>query len=704
MSEMRRKREPGDDFALRAFTKEDPEKLLAQGVALTPHQSAAQTASPQGEAGIPASAIYDAVNLMKQYGNGERIMPISENEPMQLKTITDEDVHLAEATLMKYAEGKKALEERVKENQQWWRLRQWDVVGRRAKPDMPEPTSAWLFNSIANKHADFMDNYPSPVVLPRELADKQNAQTLTSMLPVIMEQNRYEKAYDDSCWDTLISGIDVQGVFWDKKKLNGLGDIAIKNIDVLNLYWEPGCTDIQESANVFHTELRNADDLRRQNPQLAEVSGLDGADMLNARYLNDENIDTSTKALVVDWYYKRTTSEGKTVLHYCKFCAGKLLYASENEPEFASRGYYDHGRYPFVVGSLFPIKDSLGGFGYVDIMKSPQIYIDKLDQAMLKNTVIGATPRFFVRNDGMISEEEYADLSKPFVHFTGSGNPQDSVFPIQIPEMNGYAITLRTNKVDELKETSANRDFSQGGTASGITAASAIAALQEAGSKTSRDMIKERYRGYREVVELCIELIRQFYDAPRTFRITGQQGQMDFVTFENSMIGVQQTGDAYMDSMRLPVFDVEVVAEKSSPFSTVVQNERAKELYSGVFFLPQNADQALLCLDMMQFDGIEEIKTKISQNSSLFKLQQTIAPMMMRMAAELDQFKGTQYTPQIQMLLAQNMPQIAQSLPMGGGQMGDEPQANGLGDALNGARSSTAGEARKKAANNATPR
>lgn len=620
-----------------------------------------------------------------------------------LKRVTNETIREAEATLKKYREGKTALENRVKENQKWFRERHWEVVGRSKNAGDPEPTSAWLFNSIANKHADFMDNYPSPVVLPREQNDKQGAQTLTSILPVVMEQNEYEQAYDEGCWDVLINGMDVQGVFWDNGKLNGLGDIAIKPVDVLNLFWEPGITDIQKSENVFHVELRSAQALKREYPQLENVSGLDGANGIYARYANDENIDDSDKALVVDWYYKRKNDAGREILHYCKFCAGEMLYASENMPEFQHSGYYDHGKYPFVVSGLFPIKDQLGGFGYVDIMKSPQIYIDKLEQSLLKNTVIGARPRWWVRGDGMVNEQEYADMSKDFVHFTGSGNPQDSIFPITPPEMNTYAITLRANKIDELKETSGNRDFSQGGSASGVTAASAIAALQEAGSKLARDMIKERYRAYRKVCEMCIELIRQFYTTPRTFRITGKQGSTEFVKFSGAAIGVQDMSDGFMSATRLPVFDVQVVAQKSSPFSTVVQNERAKELYAAGFFRPDMADQALLALEMMTFEGIDEIKQRISQNSALMKLQQTVLPMLLQMAAELDQFKGTAYLPQVQMLIQQQMQQGASQPALSMGQM-QEPQSNGVGDVMKGARKTTAGEARKTAAENATPR
>ena len=638
-------------------------------------------------------------SMPQEEGNREAVIPA----PMRV--ITEDDVKRAEETLKKYRQGRTALENRVIENQKWFRERHWEIVGKSRNPGDPEPTSAWLFNAIANKHADFMDNYPGPVVLPREERDKEHAQTLTSVLPVVMEQNEYEQTYDDGCWDMLIAGMDVQGVFWNRDKLNGLGDIEIRLIEVLNLYWEPGIKDLQKSANVFHVEARNVEDLKEEYPQLRDATNLTGHDGLMVRYANDENINDEEKALVVDWYYKRKQGS-RTVLHYAKFCSGHLLFASENEDMYRENGWYAHGQYPFVVSGLFPIKDQVGGFGYVDIMRSPQIYIDKLDQSLLKNTVAGARPRWWVRNDGMVNEKEYADLNNDFVHFTGSGNPQDSIFPIQPPEMNSYAITLRANKIDELKETSGNRDFSQGGTASGITAASAIAALQEAGSKLSRDMIKERYRAYRRVCELSIELIRQFYTTPRTFRITGKQGDMAFAEFSGAAIGAQDVGNTFMNATRLPVFDVQVVAQKSSPFSTVVQNERAKELYSAGFFRPDMADQALMCLEMMSFEGIDEVKQRISRNSALTRLQQIVLPMLLQMAQELDMYKGTNYLPQVTMMIQQQMQLGAQpALPMGQMQMNaEEPQSNSVGEAMNGARRSTAGEARKQAANNATPR
>lgn len=89
---------------------------------------------------------------------------------------------------------------------------------------------------------------------------------------------------------------------------------------------------------------------------------------------------------------------------------------------------------------------------------------------------------------------------------------ENDIREIQTSQLDSSVVNILQLKIEELKETSGNRDFSQGGTSSGVTAASAIAALQEAGSKLSRDMIKSSYRSFTRVCNLCIELIRQFYD------------------------------------------------------------------------------------------------------------------------------------------------------------------------------------------------
>ena len=72
--------------------------------------------------------------------------------------IGEREVGKAIEILTRYKEGKANLEERIVEDELWYQLRHQEVVRRKRDPDALTPTSAWLFNSIACKHADAMDN------------------------------------------------------------------------------------------------------------------------------------------------------------------------------------------------------------------------------------------------------------------------------------------------------------------------------------------------------------------------------------------------------------------------------------------------------------------------------------------------------------------------------------------------------------------
>ncbi len=555
-----------------------------------------------------------------------------------------EEILEAQLTLQKYKEGKANLEQRIIDNEQWFKLRQWEQL-RKDKGAQVEPTSAWLFNCIANKHADAMDNFPSPNVLPREEGDKGEAEMLTSIVPVVLDQDNFEQTWDD-VWDyKLKAGTGVYGVFWDKDKLNGLGDISIRKVDLIDLFWESGITDIQRSRNLFHVELQDNDLLIGAYPQLQGKLGSSTMDL--SKYVYDDAVDTSGKSAVVDWYYKKRQG-GRTVLHYCKYVNDVVLYATENDPQMRERGWYDHGSYPFHFDPLFSVEGSPCGFGYIDVGKSAQEYIDRGNQAIMQNMLANAKPRYFIRTDGSVNEQEYADQSKDIVHVDGNLG-QDSVLPIQGKPLNDIYVQVINNKVDELKETTGNRDISTGGTTSGVTAASAIAAMQEAGSKLSRDNIKASYRVFRKVCLMVVELIRQFYDLPRCFRILGENGAARYVQYSNAKLRPQAQGVEFgVDTgYRLPLFDIEITAQKQSPYSKMAQNELALQFYTAGFFDPSRADQALACLDMMDFDRKQFIMQKISQNGGMYQQMLMMQQQMLQMAQMIDQLKGTNLAEQI---------------------------------------------------------
>ena len=556
------------------------------------------------------------------------------DEMREKPPIGPEEVGEAAQILQRYKAGKAALDKRLVDNELWFRMGHWKNYQNPMMEGKPQPSSGWLFNSIANKHADAMDNYPSPNVLPRAEDDEAAAQALSSVLPVVLEQADYEQVYSDTWWRKLKQGTGVKGVFWDPEQRGGVGEITVRPMNLLMLYWEPGVDDIQASPNFFSLSLEDTDQLTERWPQL---EGHSTSALEVPHYLHDGGLDTNGKSVVVDWYYKKRNAEGRRVLHYCKFCNGVVLYASENDPALAGRGFYDHGKYPFVFDPLFMEEDSPAGFGYIDVMKECQTAIDRMNHAMDENVLLASKQRYVLSDTAGVNEEELADLSRDIVHVVGRLG-DDSFRPLQTAGLQGNSLSYRNSRIEELKEISGNRDMTQGGTAGGVTAASAIAALQEAGSKLSRDMLKSAYRAFAKECYLIIELMRQFYDEERIFRITGKGGESEFVRFSGEVLRARPAkvvGGVELGS-REPVFDIVVSAEKKSTFSRLSQNETAKECYQLGFFAPANADAALAALEMMDFEGIEKVRQRVRQNGTLARQLAQMQAQMARLTGLLE--------------------------------------------------------------------
>ena len=600
----------------------------------------------------------------------EQNMQTMENEqmaPVLTQPIGEAQVRQAFATLQKYKAGKANLEARVTASENWWRLKSWRQI-QKGNPMDDKWASAWLFNVIMGKHADAIAAYPAPAVRPREPDDREEAKRLSYILPVILEQNDFEEVYSDSQWTKLKQGTLVWHVGWDSSKLNGIGDIAVNAVDILSFFWEPGITDIQKSKNVFVTELVDNDILTAKYPELE--GKLKSTGNIMQQYNTDDTVPTDNKSMVVDWYYKKWRG-GKSVLHFCKFVGDNVLLATENDGEqkystqqmpdgsvvqkpvgrpMAETGLYDDGDYPFVVDALFPVEGSIAGYGYIDIGKSAQEQIDRMNQAIIKNAIMAASPRWFRRSDGAVNEEEFADWTKPFVHVDGNLS-QDSLMQIQVNPLSANYITILQNKIEELKWTTGNTDVNNGATSSGVTAASAIAALQEASGRSSKDSTKSAYRAYARLIRMVIERIRQFYDLPRQFRIVGQRGAEEFVQYSNQGLQMQPLydKDGQPDGMRKPVFDIEVSAQKASEYTAMAQNELALQFFQLGFFNPQMVDQALATLDMMDFDGKDSIVQKIQENADLAERLAQWQQMALAVADRYDPSLGQALAEQVLM-------------------------------------------------------
>lgn len=537
---------------------------------------------------------------------GEKALPIGEE---QVKKFTE--------ILRKYDAGKAKTKTRIKASEDWWKLRNASDSAEVGKLSKFKSRSGWLHNVITSKHADAVEAYPEANILPREAGDRAEATKLSAIIPCVLEHNAFERVYSDAMWQKFKTGTGAYKVFWDAMKLNGLGDIGIERVNLLDLYWEPGVCDIQKSKYFFHTELCDREIIEARYPETAER--LKGNTFVSAKFLYDENVDVADKVTVIDVYYHRYVG-AKKVLHYCKYVNDIVLYATENIPELAERGLYDHGMYPYFFDPLFPIEGSPCGYGFVDLCQNPQAEIDILKTCFVKNAVFGSLPRYLSNITGDINEDELLDLEKIIIHTPNSVN-EANLRVMDHASLDGNYIQMLNGTIDELRQTSGNTEAATGAGVSGVTSASGLAALQEASGKGSRDATKSAYRVFSSMCEMVIELIRQFYDMPRQFRIIGERGAEMFVKYDNSGLQPVYQGNDFGRDMgyRKPVFDVKVSAQKKNVYSKLSQNELALQFFKLGFFNPQIVDQALLCLDIMDFDGKDEIIGKVSKNGTIYQ-------------------------------------------------------------------------------------
>ena len=128
----------------------------------------------------------------------------------------------------------------------------------------------------------------------------------------------------------------------------------------------------------------------------------------------------------------------------------------------------------------------------------------------------------------------------------------------------------------------------------------------------------------------------------------------------------QQVETGYQPTFRQPVFDVTVKPQKRSAYSRMAQNELAKELYQLGLFNPELAEQAMTCLEMMEFDGDEGVKQKVQQGHTLLNMVQGLQVQLQQLNAIIGSMTGRNVLAEMQM----------QQQALGAGQAQQQPQGN----------------------------
>ncbi|MBQ3200516.1 MAG: hypothetical protein IJB22_01235 [Clostridia bacterium] len=462
----------------------------------------------------------------------------------------------------------------------------------------PRPVTPVLQSTIENVRADLIDNMPEAVIV----SDGEGHERVAEMLTALIRENhrlcRFDREYANMMHDLLVGGYMVQETGYDSELNGGFGAAFLRAVDPHSIMFDPLVADIRQSRAIFKFAPYPLDWFRAHYPEQAADMREDIFRPVRVQddHLRQENRDMVL--LIEAWEREYDNESGRHRVHMTKLAGGVIL---EDSRDHKPQGYFAHGEYPFVVTPLFLRKGTPLGYGFVDMFETQQRYADKLDQIILKNALMASHNKLLITGASGFDPEDLRDWSKE-VH---RGESLAGVTWFPTAPLPGYLLSYGEHIRQSIREESGTNDFSRGQTYGGVTAASAIAALQEAGSKRSRMIARAVHSAFEEAVRQELEVEREFCVLPRR------------ITLENAETGREEaiafTGETMFEltarKNRLPLeFGVSVKAQKENRFSVAAHNELVLSLVKLNMITPA------IGLDMLLFDGKREAQAKMREH------------------------------------------------------------------------------------------
>lgn len=110
------------------------------------------------------------------------------------------------------------------------------------------------------------------------------------------------------------------------------------------------------------------------------------------------------------------------------------------------------------------------------------------------------------------------------------------------------------------------------------------------------------------MVNLCVELIREFYDEERSFRIIGPDNTVEYTTLSNAHLKpVASRTSAGETVYRKAIFDIKISSQRKNAFNTESHNALITSLFEAGAFTPENAESAIVAIDAMMLENKDSI-------------------------------------------------------------------------------------------------
>lgn len=528
-----------------------------------------------------------------------------------------------------WREGCKEMHERAKESRQIILLQdpRQDEGRKVDKPTIQLQTLKSTFNNCV---ADQMDNMPEALMVPETKDLTGVADDLTDIVRFILNENNYEAVHRRRVEDFFCTGTAVTQIAWDRDMDHGRGNVAVLRWPVEAFLWDPAAENIQDARALFKVSWHPMSWYEQHYPDKREAMGSDETifsdlgvpDSQEGSQPGDEN-----KAMLVEYWYRLYDAQKRRyTINVAYLAGGVLLEKAEN--------VYQHGMYPFVVDAFTPIEGLPVGDGMVQELAPMMRYINRYASYIDMNLRMASKGRLLVDRAAGLDKEALLDWETDVIE--GDRIDASAIQWLQTTPFTSMVTGQMLQLQNDIKQDSGQNQFTRGETAGGVTAASAISALQEAGGKMTRMRTNALNSGFREIVEQVMWLISQFYDKKRALYVTGHKdgSEREVDASPEHLFGKRDKG-----TLPPPPYTVQVQVQRRNPLRQQAQNELFMQAYSMSAQAGQIFPLSVL-FELLQVDGKDKILPVLRQIDAITQQMQQLAQqneMLTQQNAQLQQ-------------------------------------------------------------------
>ena len=474
-----------------------------------------------------------------------------------------------------------------------------------------------LKSTFNNCVADQMDNMPEALMLPETKDLEEVAEDLTDVVRFIMARNNYESLHRRRVEDCFATGTAVTQVAWDPDMDGGKGNVAVIRWPVEAFLWDPSADNIQDARAIFKVSWHPLSWYEQHYPEKFSSIGSDWTEYSGLGVPDSQEMDQpgdEDRAMLLEYWYRLYDAKKRRYTINVAYLAGGVLLED-------TKDVYKHGMYPFVVDVYTPIEGLPVGDGLIQECAPMMRYINRYAAYIDTNLRMASKGRLLVDRNAGIDKDALLDWETDVVE--GDRIDPSALQWMQTQPFTGAATQQMLQLQTDIKQDSGQNRFTRGETAGGVTAASAISALQEAGGKITRLRTHVLNQGFRAIVEQVMWLINQFYDKKRVLFITGRDDRPDQRREVNAdperLFGKKEKG-----SLPPPPYTVQVQIQRRNPLRQQAQNELFMQAYSMAAQAGAPFPLSVL-FKLMHVDGKERILPEIQQFEMLQQQMQDLA-------------------------------------------------------------------------------